>query len=163
MSRFKIKTFAFKIAVWCLGVLWLTGCGSSTVSADFIQAQIPVSFTTNGGSVTVQAYVADSEAERTQGLGKVESLSAGQGMLFIFPQTTPATFWMKDVEYPIDIIWIRDGEVIGLESAVPPELPATPLAEYKHYSPGQPITWVMELPAGEAEHLGITIGTSVIL
>lgn len=160
MRLYKMKTFFF-ITLWSLGLFWLTGCGSATVSADFRQAQTPITFMTSGGSVIVQAYVADSEAERTQGLGEVEQLDSNQGMLFIFSQPTLATFWMKDVEYPIDIIWIRDGEVIGLESAVPPELPATPLAEYKHYSPSQPINWVIELPAGRAEQLNITVGTAV--
>src|SRR3989344_4592701 len=65
------------------------------------------------GSATTSAEVAQSNAKKTLGLGKHEKLDAGTGMLFVFnnpgPCPNPCSFWNKDMLFPIDIVWIRDG------------------------------------------------------
>ena len=69
---------------------------------------------------------------------------------------------MKDMLIPIDIIWIADGEVVGVEETVQPE-PNTPENQLKLYYPPQPITAVLELPAGSADKYNIKTGDSVTL
>lgn len=144
-------------------VLATAGCGTTAVDATFTSAITPLTLTTPTRSVQLLAYVADDDAEHNTGLGNVATLGDNQAMVFVWPEPLQPTFWMKDVEYPIDIVWVNDQQVVGVESAVAPELPTTPLADYRHYTPPAAVTTVLELPAGTADRLAITAGTTVAL
>ena len=104
---------------------------------------------------TFNVYVADSAAERSQGLGEIEHLASDEGMVFVFPTSAQQTFWMKGVEYPIDIVWVDDSQVLGWVTATPGNLTLYP-------SPGE-VNMVLELPAGTAKDIGLTVGGIVIL
>jgi hypothetical protein len=56
--------------------------------------------------------VADSDAERKKGLGDRDSLCEECGMLFVFEQPGQYAFWMKDMRFPLDIIWLLGDEVV---------------------------------------------------
>lgn len=56
--------------------------------------------------------VADSDAEREKGLGGRESLREECGMLFVFEKPGRYAFWMKDMRFPLDIIWLLGNEVV---------------------------------------------------
>lgn len=106
---------------------------------------------------TVYVYVADTEAKRELGLSGRKYLPADQGMLFIFPVEGKPSFWMKDMHFPIDILWLaNDGSVIHIEENVSPNsypqqfAPESGLARY-----------VLELPAGYSEAHGLDIGSKV--
>lgn len=130
-----------------------SGCGAKTPA--FTSAT--VSFDTPQTTIfTVD--IADSVDEQTLGLGDVDVLPANHGMLFVYSQADVYTFWMRNVEYPIDIIWLRDGTVVDITANVPPESPTTALSEYRVYSPKQPVNMVLEVGSGVAEEAGITIG-----
>ncbi len=107
----------------------------------------------NNNELTV--LVADTEALRTQGLSGTDRVPY-DGMLFVFPaQTTPA-FWMKDMRYPIDIVWIKnDHTVLSVLLNVDPK------TYPQSFTPTSPIRFVLELPAGNASQLGITSGTLI--
>lgn len=131
----------------------LLGCTASTVS-NTAQLQL--------ADQVFTVWVADSELAWQTGLGEMDSLAADQGMLFIFPEPGERTFWMKDVEYPIDIIWINQHRVIGFITAQP-EANSTPFSEYLQYpSPGS-VDWVVELPAGTVASYQIQLGDQAIL
>lgn len=105
----------------------------------------------------VAVAVADTPAERAQGLSGRNALSEGEAMWFVFDQSTQVAFWMKDMEFPIDIIWVQNGRVIGFEANVP-----TPTStELLRYQPPAPITHVLEVPAGWATAHAITAGDGV--
>jgi uncharacterized protein len=71
---------------------------------------------------TVRVEIADEEEERVKGLSGREKLSAGEGVLFIFPEEAPNTIWMKDMNFPIDIIWLNvNKEVIYIKENAGPE------------------------------------------
>lgn len=120
------------------------------------------SITINNHKISVA--LADTPAEQARGLSGCDSLPKNSGMLFPYSPAQPATFWMKDMLIPIDIIWIRDGQVIGIEPNVEPPLPhpvwkqGSDLLLYK--SPG-PITAVLELGAGKSFALDIKAGSRV--
>ncbi|MBI4407290.1 MAG: DUF192 domain-containing protein [Candidatus Kerfeldbacteria bacterium] len=99
--------------------------------------------------------VADTPAKWKTGLGEVDQLAASQGMVFLFPGSEERTFWMKGVEYPIDIVWVNDSQVLGWVTATPGDLTLYP-------SPGV-VDMVLELPAGTAKDIGLTVGDTVIL
>ncbi|MCA9372622.1 DUF192 domain-containing protein [Candidatus Woesebacteria bacterium] len=80
------------------------------------------------------------------------------GMLFILPERQVPRFWMKQMLFDLDMVWI-DGDRI---SAITPDAKApadnTPLSDLPIYSPDEPVTLVLEVPAGNAEKLKLQIG-----
>lgn len=148
-----------------LGICLLTlgGCVVTTSPDNFDQT-----FTTPLASVwftnsadRLNVYYADTAEERAVGLGNITVLEQNQGMLFSY-QTEPSlpNFWMKQVEYPIDIIWIWQGKVNGVTANVQPEASTTKLADYALYpAPGQ-VDWVVEVVAGYAASQNIKVGDS---
>lgn len=109
------------------------------------------------------AEIADSPEERAEGLSGRDGLSEGRGMLFLFSELSAQTFWMNKMKFPIDIIWIRDGRVVGFEEDVSPPLPGTLLAELSLYTSPAPVDMVFEVSAGTAARLGITTGDKFLL
>ncbi len=116
------------------------------------------------GDTEVLVEVADSEIERKKGLSERRILEAKTGMLFVFEnQDIQPAFWMKNMNVPIDIIWINDSEVVQIhKNATPPE-PGTPDSQLKLYIPDSPIDYVLEMPAGFADTYNVTIGSKVDL
>lgn len=102
--------------------------------------------------------VANTDALRVKGLSGVDKLKSNEGMLFIFPKEGNYGFWMKDMNFPIDIIWIdRDLKVAGVAKNV---LPSTyPQAFY----PPTPVPYVLELPAGTFDANGLKVTDLLIL
>jgi len=75
------------------------------------------------GSHKVSAEVADDDAERSAGLMFVESLKDDEGMLFVMPATSTASFWMKNTILPLSIAYIDPaGVILEIHDLVPHEL-----------------------------------------
>lgn len=103
--------------------------------------------------VNIQVEVANTPETRAQGLSGRATLADGSGMLFIFPNPASHGFWMKDMHFAIDIIWIDEGlRVIGVEKEVTPD--TFPRVFY----PNQAVKYVLEVPAGFLEKNLIDIG-----
>jgi len=105
------------------------------------------------GSWNIDLEVADTEAKREQGLSDRDSLPEESGMLFVFDAPSAPSFWMKDMRFPIDFIWInKDMEVVEV-------LPNIDPSTYpEEFGPLEPIQYVIEVNAGAAERHGIKIG-----
>lgn len=111
----------------------------------------------------VFAEVADNEDERRKGLGGRESLPQDGGMLFIFPEkTSGVVFWMKEMNFAIDIIWVRDDEVVKIDKSVQPE-PDVSDDNLKRYRPETEINYVLEVNAGFSDKNNLKIGDLVSL
>jgi len=105
--------------------------------------------------------VADTIVSRTRGLsGRVE-LKENQGMFFVFGTFGAHGFWMKDMKFPIDIIWIKGGAIAGFAENVLPE-PGKSLLALKVYYPPEPVDKVLEIKAGLAEKLELKVGDKII-
>lgn len=113
------------------------------------------------GEHEVSVFIADTKEERTKGLSGCTNLPENSGMYFVFSEPQPAAFWMKNMLLPLDIIWIKDEHVIGIEKNVPPPQPNTPDDELIIYSSPGEVDRVLELPAGASERFGIEPGTSI--
>jgi len=110
------------------------------------------------GETPLTVTLADSSEERTLGLSGRTALPQGEGLLFIFPETGNWGFWMKDMHFPIDILWLGDDFVIHtIEESVPPE--SYPTIFY----PSAASRYVIEAEAGFAEKHGIGVGEKVVL
>lgn len=102
---------------------------------------------------TVRVSVADTESTRGQGLSGRRGLAADEGMLFVFPQDGEYAFWMKDMRFSIDILWISaNGEVVYMAQNVSPE------SYPQSFRSVVPARYVLELPAGYAKEYTVKIG-----
>ena len=106
--------------------------------------------------------VADTPARRSLGLGQRDELARERGMWFDMGGTGSATFWMRGMRFPIDIVWISDDLVVtGVAERLSFPEPGTLDSALPLYSSGVPIRYVLEINAGLAEELGIGEGSVV--
>ena len=141
----------------CSGLLLLTGC---QLDRTFVEPTTSLYLGNNPEPFSV--YVADTPAEHVIGLGDTVQLADNEGMVFLFSSASEQVFWMKDVEYSIDIIWVKDNEVVGFVTAHP-ENPLIPLANYQRYTSPSTVDTVIELPAGATQQIGLQIGDNVVV
>lgn len=107
---------------------------------------------------TIRVTIADTQEARAQGLSGRASLARNEGMLFVFDADGQYGFWMKDMLFAIDILWLnKDGEILYIvESAMPQSYPEA-------FVPPTPARLVLELPAGWVRTHGVSIGDKVSL
>ena len=108
----------------------------------------------------LQVEIADTPAKHSHGLSDRESLCQGCGMLFVFDELVSPSFWMKDMNFSLDIIWVRDGRVIGVSSGLPP---LKPNEKPVYYHPPEQVNYVIEVNAGWADENKIKAGDVVKL
>ena len=107
----------------------------------------------------ITAEIAKTPQQITRGLSDRKSLPKDEGMLFFLGGRRIATFWMKDMLFPIDIIWIDNEKVVYIiENAPPPNASSTPT-----YTPDKPSTHVLEVNAGFAQKHNIKVGAKVTI
>ncbi len=106
------------------------------------------------GRISLQASIADTPAERAQGLSDTPYIPAGIAKLFIFETSEQWSFWMKDMQYPIDIFWLDEQAhvVHVVESADPASYPDS------SFKPPVPARYVIETKAGFAAENNIRVG-----
>lgn len=108
--------------------------------------------------ISISVEIADNPIKQQLGLGGRSSLSENSGMLFPYPKKTTPYFWMKGMLIPIDIIWIANNKIIGIEKNVP-NLPLnTPSDKLPLYSPPVPIDYVLEVASGFSDKNNIKVG-----
>lgn len=107
-----------------------------------------------------EAELAKTLVEKARGLSYRESLDKNKGMIFFFDPPSKESFWMKGMNFSLDMIWIRDNVVIDITKNAPPLKDSLrPL----YYSPKEPADMVLEVNAGQADQFGIQIGDAVIV
>lgn len=114
------------------------------------------------GRETLVVDYARTPEEQQRGLAGCTSIPDNSGLYFPYNPPFQATFWMKGMLIPIDIIWIANNTVIGIEENVPPPLDPTTTKDLPLYHAPAPVDGVLELGAGRAKALNITTGTTVI-
>jgi uncharacterized membrane protein (UPF0127 family) len=139
---------------------------TDTIQPTSFQSQTPflpsrraAGIIVNGQELDVE--VATTSAEIVRGLSGRDALDL-DGMLFVFPAPGKQNFWMKDMRFPLDLVWINDGKVIDILRNVPAPEPGTSDSQLKTYSSPGPVTHVLELQAGAASQLGITVSSEII-
>lgn len=110
-------------------------------------------------NVTIKLEIAKSQQEQARGLSGREALPSGQGMLFVSDKYYKPRFWMKDMLFPIDIIWIRDNRVVGYEKYLLPEGSQPKMI----YEPVEEVNNVLEVYAGFTDDNNVKIGDQVII
>lgn len=111
----------------------------------------------------IKVELALTDAEQAQGLSGRIKLAEGKGMLFVFSFPNKAPFWMKDMNFPIDIIWlapsvsgdVSKAKIIYIKkSAKPEDYPDT-------YGPAEDAKYVLEVVSGFSEKNNLKVGDEV--
>ncbi len=112
------------------------------------------------GGEQFRVELAISDSERRQGLMDREQLPPGTGMLFIYERPQPVRFWNKDVRFPIDILYFDENStLLRTDTHVPP----CPHGDCPLYRTEEPVKYVLELPAGTTDRLGLHPGEQLAI
>ncbi len=102
--------------------------------------------------------IASSQKEREIGLSETKSLLQNQGMIFVFKEPDYYHFWMKNMKFPIDIIYINKGQIVTIINSAKPmknqQIPTT-------YVPSKPVDKVLEIQAGLAKAYKLKNGDKI--
>lgn len=144
LRHYVFSTFGAAVISVLSASIALANCSQNTVHlrGDWGQARFTVE-------------VADNAAERSKGLMGRPSMPMGSGMLFVYHQTKPVAFWMRNTLIPLDMIFLdEDGVVVRVHHNARP-LDETPIPS------GAPARYVLEVNAGLSKALGITVGSEM--
>ena len=109
--------------------------------------------TSTGKEISVE--VADTVEKRSLGLGKRSGLENGWGMLFVFEKRKQHGFWMKDMQFPLDIIWLDNHRIVHiLRNVQPAKSGIIPLV----MTPPVSGNFVLEIDSGRADELKLQVG-----
>jgi len=106
-------------------------------------------------------YIAKTLKEKEVGLSKYKKLSRDIGMLFSFDKSAYYSFWMKQMKFPIDIIYIRDGKIVTIYKNIDP--PKSENESLSIYKPNEPSDMVLEINAGLCDKYKLKVGDKVNL
>ena len=113
------------------------------------------------GNNVFEIEIAETVGQQAKGLSFRDSLDKNRGMLFDFGKEATPGFWMMGMKFPIDIIWIKNNAVVGIEkNALAPEK-GTPSVALKIYYPPETVDRVLEINAGLSDELGIKMGDEI--
>lgn len=110
--------------------------------------------------VELRVRVADTPALRLRGWSNYKDMGGFEGMLFVFPDRGQHTMVMRDMLFPLDIVWIDGKSVVDIAPNLDPD-PSKTEAELTPYFARAPSTMVLELPAGWAARQGLKVGDTV--
>jgi len=124
----------------CIAGLTLLLAMALSAGEKYIKVFLP-----DGTPITAELALTGSERQR--GLMFRDRLDEDQGMLFIFESEEMNSFWMLNMKFPIDILWLDSNKrVVHIEAGVPP-CPREPCPSYPTPSPA---LYVLELKSGIA-------------
>ena len=141
--------FAFLVLAVSLVVPALMASGAELERPPFETASVSLD-RGDGTIVTFDVEIAQTPRQWSFGLMHVPSMPAGQGMLFIFPDMAPRSFWMKNTLIPLDMLFFDDkGALVSAVRNVPPH------SLESRRSKGH-ARFVLELNGGTMDARGIT-------
>lgn len=143
------KTF-FLIAVFAIGLF-----------AFLYYSRHPLQTTVTVRNTTFIVDVAVTPKEKEVGLGNRNVLEGNHGMLFVYDIKARYPFWMRDMRFPIDILWIDDRTIVDITKNVP--LSDKPLNELPIYHPTVPVDKILEVNAGLVDEYAITVGDKIVI
>lgn len=152
----------FVIQVILLLILTVVGIylykSSGQISSLPFIPQGPVTKQVQINGSKLNAEIADTQAKRAKGLSGRDNLASDSGMLFIFPEPSKHSFWMKGLSFPLDFVWIRGDKVVSILQNVPPPSPNQADSSLPIYQPKVEVDKVLEIGAGTIQRLNIKVG-----
>jgi uncharacterized membrane protein (UPF0127 family) len=105
-------------------------------------------------NILVKAETVKSKEKIERGLSQRKNIAEGRGMLFVMPSIDFQRFWMKGMLFPIDIIWIANGKVIGFEKNISSD-------DSRVFTSPAAASYVLEVPAGFCDSHNISVNDEV--
>ena len=102
------------------------------------------------GNQHLTVEVVNKPSSRAQGLSNRQEIGAN-GMLFVLDQRRVPSFWMKQMNFDLDLIWIDRAKVVDVTRAATAPSPSDGLEDLPYYHPDQPVEMVLEVKAGQFE------------
>jgi uncharacterized membrane protein (UPF0127 family) len=109
-------------------------------------------------NTVIKVEIADTVVKKIKGLSGRQRLPENQGMLFVFDTLDYYSFWMKEMKFPLDFIWIADNKVVEITPSVAQEDYQPP----KTLTPHIRVNKVLEVNAGFAVSHGVKVGDIVL-
>lgn len=109
-------------------------------------------------TLDVNAVVASSSGDRNKGLGKRDSLPLNEGMIFVFDHVGSYSFWMKDMKFAIDILWLDENKKVVDIAANVPAQPGKSDRDLTLYKPKADAKYVLEVNAGLSSLNNVAVG-----
>jgi uncharacterized protein len=106
----------------------------------------------NGKEIKME--VVSTEKERAKGLGGRNSICDSCGMLFEFASAENHSFWMKDMRFSLDIIWVLNNKIVYIAKNLPPDYQGV-------ITPTVPANRVLELNGGTCDKNNIKEGDAI--
>jgi uncharacterized membrane protein (UPF0127 family) len=132
--------------------------GSFKYSLDKLSGYKKANVTIN--RYNISAFVADTDAKRIEGLSGIENIAQDQGMLFILDYPSKQGFWMKEMKFPLDIIWVdNNNTVVHVEKRLQP---CTSIFFCPVFTPLKDAKFVLETRAGFADSHSVKEGTRIV-
>ncbi len=137
--------------------------GVTQISQSPVQTQenpgqmLPITAQAKIGPEIIQLEVAKTPQQQALGLMFRTSLAPDRGMLFPFERPRIVGFWMKNCKIPLDMIFLRNGVVKGIQVNAPP-CQQDPCPSY---GPDVPVDTVIELGGGRSQELGVKVGDRI--
>lgn len=105
----------------------------------------------------IKLELAQTSEEKYRGLSHRQELCSNCGMLFLYAEPEERTFVMRDMNFPLDIIWIKNQKIVNIDRNAPTE----EQKPRKRYRSGQPVDSVLEVNAGFCREHDINIGDKI--
>lgn len=115
--------------------------------------------TINGQQIIVE--MAKTKEQQIKGLANRNNLPVNQGMLFVFLEKQSPFFWMKDMKFPIDIIWLDNSKIVKIDKNIPTI--SAEILNPQYYQPPMPINYVLEVNANFTSINNIKVGDVIDL
>lgn len=147
-----------KIVIGIIGVLLLLFVGFY-----FSQSNLGIFGTKPTATIKKQTFVIDvvkTPKDREVGLSSKKTIAANYGMYFVFDKPDYHAFWMKHMQFPIDILFLRDGKIVTIFQNVPFPT-STDTDNLPFYQPEEPANSVLEITAGLSQKYGFAKGDTV--
>src|SRR5688572_24346638 len=136
-----------------LGVMLIVATALAYTQHRFERGYVEI-----GDGLRVTVDVAASDITRERGLSGRSGLEADEGMYFLFPRADRFVFWMKEMRFPIDIIWIKDGVIVDISPDAPVPGPGQ---EPARFMPATAANRVLEVRAGFVKAHNVRVGQPV--
>jgi len=124
--------------------------------APFVKSQ-----TCTIDGVTFNLYAASNSKDQQIGLSKYSKIDQNMGMIFLFNRSDYYSFWMKDMKFPIDIIFINNNNIVAIFKNVQPPSSISNNQILPIYTPSQVANTVLEINAGLSDKYNFKVNDTV--